>query len=369
MKVNDMKSVKRLIKQILPPPIVDFVQNRIVRKAVVDGIKKALDDLQSEAEEKFSSDACSKGTLQDYLLALKKHWVSYSEYMYQYEFYNLNEAERSEYISRLQMIAFYRLVLPSRVKNIFWNKKMFLNRFAQYIHRQWLDVNKCTYDEFVDFISEKDCIVKLGEGCCGQGVFKTYTNVKEYTQQFYEVLKQQDALVEECIEGCAELQSFHHESLNTIRVVTILHEGRHQVLHAFFRTGTGKSVVDNAHAGGLFAQINVENGIIESNGISVNGDNYTKHPDTGVQFMGFIIPRWAEIKSTVISAAETLPGLFICGWDVTITNDGLIEIIEGNHGPDFDVMQSPLKKGYFHRINQDIKSFYKKDILELIRLD
>ena len=176
-------------------------------------------------------------------------------------------------------------------------------------------------------------------------------------------------LVEECIEGCTELQSFHPKSLNTLRVVTILHNGEHEVLHSFFRVGVGDSVVDNAHAGGLFAQVDIETGRLVTDGISTDGAKLLKHPDSQIEFKGFVIPKWDMIKQTVLKAANSLPGLFICGWDVTVTKDGIVDIIEGNHGPDFDVMQSPLKTGYYNRINEYIKQVYHDDLVELIKIE
>ena len=337
---------------------------------IKDSIRSELKNLLIEAEDKFSQKSYPHGSLSDYRDAFNKHWCSFSEYMYQYEYWKLNEQERSEYVGRMQMIAFYRMVLPSSIKNIFWQKKKFLSTFSDFIHREWIDVNTCKYEEYQRLVSSKDCIVKLGEGCCGVGIYKITPNNKEaQTSAYFEDFKKKNALVEECIEGCTELQSFHPKSLNTLRVVTILHNGEHEVLHSFFRVGVGDSVVDNAHAGGLFAQVDIETGRLLTDGISTDGAKLLKHPDSQIEFKGFVIPKWDMIKQTVLKAANSLPGLFICGWDVTVTKDGIVEIIEGNHGPDFDVMQSPLKTGYYNRINEYIKQVYHDDLVELIKIE
>ena len=47
----------------------------------------------------------------------------------------------------------------------------------------------------------------------------------------------------------------------------------------------------------------------------------------------------------------------ITGWDVVINNKGEIEFVEGNHSPDFDVMQSPLQVGVKKRIYALIKDY------------
>ena len=363
-----IKSITRRLLYLFP-----FAEDYFRKKQLVvikNGVKSELNRLLAEAKENFTQHSYPHGTLSDYIDAFDKHWCSFSEYMYQYEYWKLNEHERSEYVSRMQMIAFYRIVLPSSIKNIFWQKKLFLETFSDYIHRKWIDVNKCKFEDYQRFVSTRDCIVKLGEGCCGVGVYRiTSKDIQTQTFVYFEELKRKGALIEECVEGCYELQVFHPKSLNTLRVVTVLHNGVHEILHSFFRVGVGDSVIDNAHAGGLFVQIDIESGRLVTDGISVDGAKLSRHPDSQIEFKGTIIPKWELIKKTVLDAANSLPGLFICGWDVAVTKDGVIEIIEGNHGPDFDVMQSPLKRGYFKRMNKYIKDAYQRDLLDLIRLN
>lgn len=116
-------------------------------------------------------------------------------------------------------------------------------------------------------------------------------------------------------------------------------------------------MVDNAHAGGIFAQVNVETGIVESDGINVNGRTFSVHPDTLLPIKGFCIPLWEEIKKTCIEASYITPENIITGWDVVINDKGEIEFVEGNHGPDFDVMQSPLKVGVKKRLKSLIPNY------------
>ena len=72
---------------------------------------------------------------------------------------------------------------------------------------------------------------------------------------------------------------------------------------------------------------------------------YPVHPDTGIRFKGFKIPLWKQIKVCCERACRQYSGIHIAGWDIALLPDNEIEIVEGNYGPDFDVMQSPLKVG------------------------
>lgn len=96
--------------------------------------------------------------------------------------------------------------------------------------------------------------------------------------------------------------------------------------------------------------------MIESEGIDINGNRYIEHPNSHKRIKGFQIPRWEDIKSICIEASKVIPENPITGWDVVINTKGNIEFIEGNHGPDFDVMQSPLKIGVKRKLYNLIKS-------------
>ena len=70
---------------------------------------------------------------------------------------------------------------------------------------------------------------------------------------------------------------------------------------------------------------------------------------------GFKIPNWDKAKEMCVSASLSLPNIRFAGWDVAIRNDGVLEIIEGNHAPDFDPMQSPLKIGVRKKVFRTLK--------------
>ena len=162
--------------------------------------------------------------------------------------------------------------------------------------------------------------------------------------------------IEECIESCKELKDFHPESLNTIRIVTVSNKKKAEVFGSFFRMGVGNSVVDNAHAGGIFAQINIHTGIIESDGINTNGERFLYHPDSKLKIEGFTIPKWDLICNTCCQAA-VLTGNVFTGWDVVINSQGKVEFIEGNDISDVDVLQLPLHIGIKKRLFALIKEY------------
>ena len=308
------------------------------------------------ARKEFEKES-SLGKFEDYKLALEKHWVSYNEYANQYEFYKKSEEERNEYVSRLRMAYFYWRYTPGVAKAVFRNKPRFLGTFNKFIHRKWLYAPEASFEEFKQLISCYDCIVKPCDGKLGKGIFKTFKDTDHSDdKKLYDSCVKDRMLVEQCIESCEELRSLHPQSLNTIRVVTISNKEKACVFSGVLRSGVGDSVVDNSHKGGISAQINIENGIVETDGANTNGEQFTCHPDSKVVFKGFKIPKWNMIVETVCEAAK-LTDNPITGWDVVLNNQGKVEFVEANYGPDMDMMQTRYKAGAKKKIYALIKEY------------
>lgn len=318
-------------------------------------IRSSQKKLLAEARKEFEKGS-SRGSFEDYRDALKRHWVSYTEYAYEYEFYKKPEEEREKYVSRLKMAYFYWRYAPGAAKAIFRNKNNFLKRFKEFVHRKWIYAPDSSYDDFKRMVCSFDCIIKPCDGKLGKGVSKVYLEGDHRAdKQLYEDCRKNRMLVEQCIDSCEDLKAFHPKSLNTIRVVTVANREKACVFSGVLRTGVGDSVVDNSHAGGVSAQINIQNGIVESDGANTKGERFTCHPDSGIQFKGFKIPGWSVIVNTVCKAAQ-LSGNPITGWDVVINSDGNVEFIEGNYGPDLDMMQAR----YNHGVKKEIYALIKE---------
>ena len=323
----------------------------------------------AEAIEKFK-DNPGHGRLNDYIDALNKHRVTYGEYMYKFEYWKLNEAQRDEFISCSEMQCIYRKMVQPEVKTVFWNKILFLKKFSSFAQRQWLEVRKASIDDFTQMVSQFDCIAKPIEGWRGQGIRiikKTEDNAK--IKQLYEECVKGNVLLEERIHACKEIEAMHPSSLNTVRVVTISNPQKCVVFGAILRMGTGDSIIDNTHNGGIFASIDVKTGVIETDGLDSNGNKYIEHPDSHIKIKGFQIPYWDKVVEMCSAASKIMPKTVFAGWDVVIMDGGRVGLIEGNHGPDFDGgMQAPKKIGVKQRVKQTVMDLYGVDPLQFISI-
>lgn len=324
----------------------------------------------SEAKIQFKSNP-EHGNWKDYVDAFKKHRVTYGEYMHKFEYWKLNEAQRDEFISCSEMQCIYRKMVQPEIKTVFWNKILFLKKFPGFAQRKWIEVQKSTYEEFANMLYAFDCIAKPIEGWRGQGIRKI-AQVVDGTdvRALYNECVENNILLEERIHACKEIEAFHPQSLNTIRVVTISNPNKCVVFGAILRMGTGDSIIDNTHNGGVFASIDVKTGIIETDGLDSSGNHYVVHPDTKKTIKGFQIPYWDKVVETCSRASKVLPKLIYAGWDVVVKAGGEIALIEGNHGPDFDGgMQAPKKIGVKQRVKSTVMDLYGINPLQFIPIN
>lgn len=307
-----------------------------------------------EAKEGFDKKP-KQGSWKDYKSAFRKHRVTFAEYMYSYEFWRLNEDQRDEFISTSEMQVIYRKFGNKEVREIFHDKVDFLNKFHRFIHRDWALAKDLTLEQFKLMIQRHDCIAKPVDGTRGCGIFKICADEVTEWDSLYSKCVEDNMLIEECVQACDEIAEFHPNSLNTIRVVTISNQDKCEVFGALFRMGAHGSVIDNTHAGGVYAPIIVETGTIDIDAIDSQNHHYAHHPDTGKPIKGFKIPFWDQIVKTCKEASQTIPNIHFAGWDLCVTKDGQIEIIEGNHAPDFDGgMQAPLKIGVKRKLQRTV---------------
>jgi hypothetical protein len=123
-------------------------------------------------------------------------------------------------------------------------------------------------------------------------------------------------------------------AVQTIRVVTVVEDGKAEVNHAFLRIAVGENQVDNFRAGqtgNVAARVDVANGCLREGWAAGTTAivRLTRHPDTGVALDGFRLPLWEEVRSLAERAAVVFLPMRCIGWDMALTPSGP-SIIEGN---------------------------------------
>lgn len=219
----------------------------------------------------------------------------------------------------------------------FKNKIKFNTIFKDYVKREWLELRN--FEEFEKFIKNKTFIMAkpIGE-LCGHGVEKTDIKNADPEEIYNRLIKNNQLLVEEYIIQHSEIARIYSNSVNTIRMVTIANDDEVHVVFRALRMGSGDSVVDNFHFGGMVAILD-ETGTIITDAINEKHEIFTAHPASGVVFKGLQIPFIQEAERLVKDAARLVPGIRYVGWDIAITQEGP-QFIEANHNPAYDFYQT-----------------------------
>lgn len=287
--------------------------------------------------------AICKSGLQDYL---------------NYKFYDKSWKERKEYATIGYQHEFYKLAAHWDYAPFFSNKVNFHKNFKEFVKRKCITYED-GYEKVEKFIKDHSSVIRKPiNGLGGANVEKIETKDIKDIKDFYEKLKEDNCFLEEEVIQNKEWAKLNPKSLNTVRVVTYALNGKSRVLFAVARIGSGKSIVDNFHQGGVGVKVNTEKGVLEGMAIDKANNESEFTSVTNVKVDGFKIPYWNEIVEMTCKAALVNENVNIVGWDVGISENGPV-IIEGNRGPGMDLIQVLYRRG----VKPDLEVI-KKEILK-----
>lgn len=143
----------------------------------------------------------------------------------------------------------------------------------------------------------------------------------------------------------------------TVRALTMIDEhGEPELVASVFRMSFGANrTVDNIHAGGLACAVSLNDGrlgLASNLGADARLGWTSVHPTTGAQIEGIRLPCWDQVKDLAVQAHRLFADRLLIGWDIAIDEHGPI-LIEGNRGPDMDLMQRFMETGFCdHRLGE-----------------
>ena len=301
----------------------------------------------------------------DFRIERARSHITFLDYI-QYRFYWRNHRGRERFITTRRASEIIKTcnVWESCLAK-FGNKVAFNQRFDKYLRRRWLDTTTCTLEEFKAFAGSLDRFfikpVDKSYGI-GTGIINT-SEIKDYVSLF-EDLKKSETLAEELIDQHPELAAFNESSVNTMRVVTIrCADDTVKIMVGVLRVGRAGKVADNFHHHGICALIDVETGIVKTEGFDKDNSRFVLHPDSKKPIVGFRVPCWNAILDMVKEAARVVPEVRFVGWDVTVDAKGNVLIVEGNSTPMHDVTQIPDQIGKwadYEPIIEELKNMKRK---------
>ena len=218
-----------------------------------------------------------------------------------------------------------------------------MEKFRTYTKREFLVFPECSEAEFDRFVRHNPkFIAKPVDGSQGQGI-KVYSAPScvggGYSSLSNECSLGKQYVLEEFITQHSELDAFYDKSVNCIRVITVLQDKKVNILVANITFGSEYEIA-NASYGGITCEIDVDSGVIISDGGQFGHILFSVHPYSRKKFIGFQIPFWQEVIEMLEAACQVVPEVAYVGWDIAITPEGPV-IIEGNTSPGYTYFQIP----------------------------
>lgn len=151
-------------------------------------------------------------------------------------------------------------------------------------------------------------------------------------------------IVQSKLEQHPDLATLNPTSVNTIRVLSYRKEDEVIILYAVIRIGRKGKVVDNETAGGIKADINLQNGRIKGPAFGSPTEKNMPQTDSGAELDNYLIPSFPQVLDFVKDLHMRLPYFRLIGWDISVDTNGNPVMIEWNksaelsqvaHGPAF----------------------------------
>lgn len=200
-------------------------------------------------------------------------------------------------------------------------------------------INGILYDSNYKLISLEEAIMKCSannkliikpavETGGSKGI--SFWNKNDGVNKLEELLiyGQDNIIVQEIIIQHDILSEIHPDSINTIRIMSLLFKNKVHILSSVLRMGIDGSKVDNASAGGITCGIK-ENGQLKEVAYSAHGIKYDKHPQ-GYTFNQCIIPSYNKVLELVRKQHVKMGHFRLISWDIAIGADGEPILIEAN---------------------------------------
>ena len=125
------------------------------------------------------------------------------------------------------------------------------------------------------------------------------------------------------------------------------------------RIGVGNSIKDNAGSGGIYASVDPETGIIQSDAKNYRNQHFLFHPTTNCQIIGFQLPQWSAAKDLIRSMATHRRDTTLIAWDIAYSENGWC-MVEANDNGDWSIIQSNLERGKKEELYKLMDEYFEK---------
>ena len=238
-----------------------------------------------------------------------------------FDFTHKNWNEINEFITLRRRRKFTENLNENGHREYVEDKVLFHEKFKDYTYRDFLDINKCSYEQFERFVYKHGTVIaKPIDGFDGKGIFlirETDDLLTAWNRQ-----REDNYICEEVVKQSGILHEVNPGTCNTLRVNVFNANRNPKVINTIFRVGSGSGVVDNFHQGGYAMMVDVDSGKVCTDAINIHGNRFLKHPDNGINFRGLEIPCWNEVVELAKNAANIMYDVPYTSWDICVSEGG-----------------------------------------------
>ena len=217
---------------------------------------------------------------------------------------------------------------------IFGNHCHYPRTLAYRMNHFWYDENMriLTESEVLNRVDKaKEIVVKQAVDSCGGHGVSFLNNDGDIIQLFQQTCNSilGDIVIQYPFRQHEELRALHPQSVNTVRIMSLLREGHVKICSTVLRIGIGGARVDNASSGGIVCGVQ-EDGRLRDRAYLTNGKMFLTHPTNGEIFSNHSIPSFEEIKKLICHLHPMLPHFRLVSWDFSVDEEGKPVLIETN---------------------------------------
>lgn len=225
--------------------------------------------------------------------------------------------------------------------------------------------NLINYEKALDCLIGHDVFIKPSMASYGgRGAILIKKASKEELENFFKNNTSKNLIFQERVNQSKKTAKMHPESVNTIRVMTLLIDGDVKVLGASYRMGVGNEPVDNTGRGGIYCNIN-DDGSLSKFASDDFGKMFEKHPDGG-KFGEIKFDFLDKVYDLTKNAAQRFAHFRLIGWDIAIDENDEPVIIEANlcmSGLEhFQTLGAPVFGKYTDQVLDEVFNNEKEEI-------
>ncbi|MGN6440266.1 MAG: sugar-transfer associated ATP-grasp domain-containing protein [Agriterribacter sp.] len=290
----------------------------------------------------------------DILYSFIKHNTTPMEF-FTLRFYDKPEKERREFISARTLAKFQASMNHPQHVAVINDKIKFLAHFKDFTHRKWATLEMLQHNQELaeNFLNDEKgkMVVKNSRGQSGKQVKIIDTKGLKADDLLTLMQNNNFNLVEEYVVQHDDLMKIAPCGLNTVRMVSQLHNGNAIIISASLRMSIYNNV-DNLSMGNIVMPLDLQTGTVTDEGtyLDITKESLSVHPLTKVKIKGFKIPHWEKCMATVKKAALLTPENKSIGWDIAVTNNGPL-LIEANENWGY-ICQITHKRGLKNILSQ-----------------